>query len=82
MALLVANSVNSVGDREPIYDSEGQTKSAESWRDFLSRLKEHVLSGVRPDGDETKCVNLRKNLDGTSNRCIVKICNARLFYSI
>lgn len=36
MALLVANSVNSVGDRKIIYDSEGYTKSAESWRDFLS----------------------------------------------
>ena len=25
-----------VGDRKIIYDSEGYTKSAESWRDFLS----------------------------------------------
>ena len=65
MALLVANSVNSVGDRKIIYDSEGHTKFAEFSRDFLSRLKEHVLSSVRPDGDETKCINLRKNLYDT-----------------
>ena len=80
--MLVTNSVNSADDRKIIYDSEGCTNSAESWRDFLSRLKEHVLSDVRPDGDETKCINLRKNLDDTSNRGIIKICNARSFNSI
>ena len=36
MALLVANSVNSAGDRKIIYDSEGYAKSAEFWRNFLS----------------------------------------------
>ena len=81
VALLVANSVNSAGDRKIIYDSEGYTKSAEFWRNFLSRLKEHVLSGVRPDGDETKCINLRKILDDTSNRVVIKICYARSYNS-
>ena len=47
MAVPVAIGVDSAGDREAIGCSEGYTEPAESWREFLSRLKGRGLSGVR-----------------------------------
>lgn len=43
----VAIGVNSAGDREAIGCSEGYAESADSWREFLSRLRGRGLSGMR-----------------------------------
>ena len=47
VAALVPIGVNSVGDREVIGYAEGHTESADSSREFFSRLKGRGLSGVR-----------------------------------
>ena len=47
VAVLVPIGVNSAGDREVIGCAEGYTESADSRREFFSRLKGRGLSGVR-----------------------------------
>ena len=46
VAVLVPIGVNSAGDREVIGCAEGYTESADSWREFFSRLKGRGLSGM------------------------------------
>lgn len=44
--MLVTIGVSSSGEREPVGRAEGYTGSADSWRKFLSWLRERGLSGV------------------------------------